>query len=247
MISNNLVVARSRDPECTERSAFELSRMEYEAAADAARAAISAMTSMRQRILDLNQRKASARADAETARSRWSRLLRDSDGVLTSDLEDLRASERSSLSLADEYQAMCAGLEASLISSEVAAAGLATTALAKQRAAVSAAAEDAFAHLQRTFGPSFERTYLLFRREHAEAVPMGQRHSDEEALMAFVSRFAGAIVQSSLPTAQQICQAIGVSELDVDDIPRNLLRSPARRSMLTRAVEQSGLNGRSAV
>ncbi|WNH48303.1 hypothetical protein PDM28_16795 [Stenotrophomonas aracearum] len=232
MISQNLVISRSRDPEYTERPAFERSRLEYEAAADAARGAIFAMTSMRQRMLDLNQRKAAACADAETARIRWSRLLRESGGVLTTDLEDLRASERSSLSLADEYQAMCEELETSLISSEVSAADLAATALSKRRVALSAAAEDAFVDLQMAIGPSFEHAYRLFQREQAESMPPGERHSDKEALMAFVSRFSALILQNSSPTAQQTYESIGISELKVEDIPHELLHSPVRRSML---------------
>jgi len=242
MSSQNLVVTCGQGAKCAERSSFEHCRVEYEAAAEAARGAISAVTSLRQRLADLTQRMAAARGDAETARSRWSHLLRESGGVLTSDLEDLRASERSSLSLADEYQAMSGELEASLINSEVAAAGLAATALAKRRAAVSAAAEDAFGDLQQVIGPSFERAYLLFRREHAETMPLGQRHNDEEALMTFVSRFAASILQNFLPTAQQTCEAIGISELKVDEIPHKLIHSPARRSMLTRAIAQSDVN-----
>jgi len=193
-------------------------------------------------MLDLSQRKGAARADAETARTHWSRLLRDSDGVLTADLEALRASERSSLSLADEYQAMCEELEPSLLRCEVAAADLANTALSKRRAAVSAAAEDALGDLQLAIRPHFEHAYGLFRREQAETMPAGERHLDKEALMAFVSRLSALLSQNSSPPAQQTYESIGISELRVEDIPHELLHSPVRRSMARELSKKSGLN-----
>lgn len=238
MSSRNVADPAHSDQRCTEHSATERCLLEYEAAAEAARNAIATMTSVRQRMDDLKQRKAAACADAESARSRWSRLLRESGGVLTTDLEDLRASERSSLSLADEYQAMHGELETSLMSSEATAAGLAAAAIGKRGTAVSAAAEDVFNDLLQYAGAHFKRVYLLFERADADTVPARQRRTDEEVLMEFVSRLAASILQKPSPAAQQTYDSIGISELKIDDIPGALIHSPTRRSMLMRAAER---------
>ncbi len=115
---NDAVTTAASEDIAEKRAAYEIKAQEL-------REAIARKIAMIERVKTIVRAEQAAKADAEAARQQWSAKLRDSDGALSRDIQKLRVTERSALSLMDEYQEMQQELSPMLASHDLNVAGIA--------------------------------------------------------------------------------------------------------------------------
>lgn len=218
---------------CNE-SKVGICRSDFESSAEETRRAIHRVNTSLERISSLKAREGSAIAEADRLRMQWSKLLRETDGVLTKELQDLRSAEREARSLAEELALI--GLEAqkSMEELRIDAATSASKSAALRRVVLSLVTDRVLDDLSKKLAPDLQRAYSLFRRREIESRTRRDRPDDSALLVAFAARFTAQLRQYSSDSDKDLNAAMGLSELDLTGIDPDLMNSPARRSLLSR-------------
>lgn len=212
-------------------------RLAYEAAAQRLRDALVRKAAMKGRVEKMERARGAAQEDAAGARQKWSNLLRESDGVLTREVQKLRATERGSLNLMEEYEAMQQEMAAPLASLELEVAALADLNMTSHNRVVRQAAQDAFTALMERMGSFITTAYLLSKRAETAPLPSRNRPSEEALESDFLQSIRREIQSRADSVASLVTEAIGVSKLELEGVDMELVKSPARRSMLSRQVD----------
>lgn len=194
--------------------------------------------------IDTMQRaKQAAQGDAAAARQQWSAKLRDSDGTLTRDIQKLRASERSALSLAEEYEAMEDEIEAELPLLELELAEVADRCLSSANGVISEAASQMYEQFLAQAGDSLAVAFALFSK--SENAGKGYRISADVAELSsrFFSRLEMVVVHRLRDPAvtKQVAERLGLPPMDMSEVDMKLVHSPASRSALRQQVEIDGV------
>lgn len=119
-------------------------RARYKAAAQALSEALGRKRAMIERAATMARAGEAAQAQANATCERYRRLLRQADGELTREIQKLRASERSSLALVEEYAATRQEIATQIVSMELEVAELAEKGIHRRNRMVDPAAREAF-------------------------------------------------------------------------------------------------------
>lgn len=225
-------------PEAPNRTKHELerSRSDFEASAEETRHAISRVSACLERVADMRKKQACAIADADAFKAQWSMMLRETDGVLTKDLQDLRSAERDARALAEELALIGLEAERSVEELSISAATSASKSVALRRVVLRLVADEALANLLAKFTGDLQRAYSLFRRCEVESRTRRDRPDEGELLNAFATRVTASLALASSDFDGGLNAAMGVSELDLTGIDLELMSSPAKRSLLARTT-----------
>lgn len=114
------------------------------------------------KIGTMRQSQQAAQGEADAARAQWAVKLRENDGTLTREIQKLRASERSALSLVEEYQDIAKELESELPRMDLELAAIASNAIQSRNAIVKEAAAEAYEQLLAQAGNAVAMALRLF-------------------------------------------------------------------------------------
>ncbi|MGS0518479.1 hypothetical protein ACQR5T_08105 [Xanthomonas oryzae pv. oryzicola] len=214
-------------------------RARYEAAARALSEALGRKRAMSERAATMARAGEAAQAQANAACDRYRRLLRQADGELTREIQKLRASERSSLALVEEYAAMRREIATQIVSMELEVAELAEKGIDLRNSVLDAAAREAFDALIDKAGDAMATAYLLYCRATLQPLPVRMRPNDEQVLAEFLHRLGKKMQERTGAVAGAVAEALGASELELVDVDMVLAGSPARRAVLRCGVENA--------
>ncbi|MCD0258369.1 hypothetical protein JWH11_08580 [Xanthomonas melonis] len=213
--------------------------MKFEDASQALRDAVSRKSAMKERAATMARARGAAEAEATAARQQWSALLRDADGVLTRDVQKLRAAERSALTLVEEYVAMQQEIQSLLAAVEIEVAELAEKSIDLHDAVVRLASGEAFSLMMAQSGGAIATAFVLFKQAENSGVLARSRLSDEELRLMFLHQ-VGVKMDAHMQAANDsVRDVLGVPELVLDGVDMALAKSPARRSQLRQEMEAS--------
>ncbi len=193
--------------------------------------------------VDTMQRaKLAAKGDAAAARQQWSIKLRDADGNLTRDIQKLRASERSALSLAEEYEAMEGEIAAELPRLELELAEIAKDCLSTKNAIASEAASHAYGQLLKQASDSLAVAFALFSLAENAGVNYQQSASADELASKFFGRLSNAVRQrlDDAAVADQVVQQLALPPMDMNEVNMQLAGSLAARTRLQAQIRAVG-------
>ncbi|ARV24837.1 hypothetical protein ABFO19_19975 [Xanthomonas citri pv. glycines] len=220
-------------------SRLEQARMKFEDASQALRDGLSRKSAMKERAATMARARDAAEAEATAARQQWSALLRDADGVLTRDVQKLRAAERSALTLVEEYVLMQQEIQSLLAVVEIEVAELAEKSIDLHDAVVRLASGEAFSLMMAQSGDAIATAFVLFRRAENARVLARSRLSDDELRSMFLHQL-GANLDAHMQAAEDSAKGIiGVPALELGGVDMELARSPARRSHLRQEMAMS--------
>ncbi|WP_435004712.1 hypothetical protein [Xanthomonas arboricola] len=209
-------------------------RARYEAAAQALSEALVRKRAMREHAAKMARAGEAARAQANAVCDQYRELLRQADGELTREIQKLRASERSSLTLVEEYAAMQKEIQAQVTGMELEVAELASAAMGLRNRMLELASQETFDTLMAQAGDAMAAAYTLYRRATLSSVQLQMRPSDDQVLAGFVYKPEKQIKERVGLVGEQVASAIGVRELKLDGVDVVLAGSPSRRAMLSR-------------
>ncbi|MCL1552490.1 hypothetical protein [Xanthomonas nasturtii] len=207
-------------------------RANFEDAAQALRDAVNRKSAMKERAATMARARDAAESEASVARQQWSALLRDADGVLTRDIQKLRAAERSALTLVEEYAAMQQEIESLLAAMDLEIAELAGTSIDLHDTVVRLASGEAFSRLMAQSGDAIAAAFVLFKRTEDARVLVRSRLSDDELRSMFLHQLGTTMDAHMQAADDSVRSIIGVPALDLAGVDMALARSPARRSQL---------------
>lgn len=216
-------------------------RAAYEVKAQELRDAVARKAAMVGRLETMTRAQHAAQAEAEAVRKQWSTKLRDSDGVLSREIQKLRVAERSALSLVEEYQAMQQEMKPQLASHELSVADLAHQCIAHRNSVVRVAADDAYLDLMAQAGGLIATAYSLYRIANTAEIVMRTRPSDEQLEAAFLAKIGRDLTARMSGVGESVKRAIGTSSLALDGVDMGLVNSPARRSMLVKQASATSI------
>ncbi|MFA1768326.1 hypothetical protein QT922_012995 [Xanthomonas campestris pv. campestris] len=211
-------------------------RAKFEAASQALRDALIKKSAMKERAATMTRARDAAEAEATAARQQWSALLRDADGVLTRDVQKLRAAERSALTLVEEYVAMQQEIESLLAEVEIEVAELAEISIDLHDAVLRLASGEAFSLMMAQSGDAIATAFVLFRRAENARVLARSRPSDDELRSMFLHQLGTKMDAYMQAASDSVRDVIGVPKLMLDGVDMELARSPARRAQLKQKI-----------
>lgn len=210
-------------------------RARYEAAAHALGEALERKRAMSERATKMARAGEAAQAQVNAVREQYRQLLRQTDGELTREIQKLRATERSSLTLVEEYAEMQHEIQVQVKGMELEVAELASTCMELRSRVLGLASQEAFDALMAQAGDAMAAAYVLHRRATLSAMLVKMRPSDDQVLAGFVHKLERQIKERVGLVGEQAAGATGVKELELDGVDMELAWSPARRLMLRRS------------
>ena len=203
--------------------------LEMNAARDAKRAVL-------QKIQSTEKAMQAAQAEAEDAKAQWRKLLRDSDGTLTKEIQKLRAAERSAYELKEEYEAILAEVRQVLVGKELALVDVADRYISAESKSRTAAAEAALSSIVEQHGGELRRAMALhldaliarefkLQEKFKTFAPWADSKA-EDVHQVFMQELLQRVLQLPTDTAS------AVRRIDLREVDMELLKSPAKRTML---------------
>ncbi|WP_253254414.1 hypothetical protein [Xanthomonas arboricola] len=215
---------------------LEQARIKFENASQSLRDALSRKSAMKERAATMVRARDAAEAEATAARQQWSALLRDADGVLTRDVQKLRAAERSALTLVEEYVAMQQEIQSLLAAAEIEVAELAEKSIDLHDAVVRLASGEAFSLMMAQSGSAIATAFVLFRQAENAKMPVRSHLSDDELRSMFLHQLGTKMDAYMQVASDSVRDVIGVPRLMFDGVDMELARSPARRAQLKQKI-----------
>lgn len=175
-----------------------------------------------------------AQSDAQAARQQWSAKLRDSDGMLTRDIQKLRANERSALSLAEEYEAMEAEMAAEQPRLDLELALIAKDCIEVKGYVAADAATGAYDRLLEQFGTPLAVAFELFSvAERANKQFRDPLDQDELAARFFGRLSIDARRRTKVAAlSEEVDSLLALPPMDMSEVDMKLAGSASARSML---------------
>ncbi|MCC8620940.1 hypothetical protein [Xanthomonas vesicatoria] len=205
-------------------------RGRYEAAAQALSEALGRKKAMTERAARMTRASEAAQAQANAVCAQWRELLRQADGEITREIQKLRASERSSLTLMEEYAAMHKEIQGHMTSIELEVAELAEKSIRERNKVLELASREAFDALMAQACDAMATAYVLHRRAALSPLLAQFRPSDEQVLAGFLHQLGQQINMRSSAVNDAVVEVIGVRGLELDGVDMTLAASPARRA-----------------
>ncbi|MDN8662393.1 hypothetical protein [Stenotrophomonas indicatrix] len=173
-----------------------------------------------------------AKDDASRVRQEWSNKLREGNGTLTRQIQKLRATERSALSLAEEYDALADDVSSSLPSLELELAGIADTCIQLRNGVFKEAAPLALEEVMAQAGDGLAVAFSLFVASANASVHHTHASTDDVLAEKFSALLSRAIrARSSTPAVHELIrQQLALPALDLSQVDMSLVESPAMRS-----------------
>ncbi len=237
-MKTNTETPRDADASTTPTKPCEV-RARYEAAAQALSEALGRKRAMSERAAKMARAGEAAQAQANAVREQYRELLSQVDGELTREIQKLRASERSSLTLVEEYAALQQEIQTQVTGMELEVAELAWAGMERRNRVLELASQEAFDALMALAGDAMAATYALHRRATLSSVLVQMRPSDGQVLAGFVYKLEKQIKERLDSVGEQVDREIGVKELELDGADMVLAGSPSRRAVLRRAEEDA--------
>ncbi|MCF3486360.1 hypothetical protein [Stenotrophomonas maltophilia] len=183
------------------------------------------------KVDQMQRAKLAAQSDAAAARQQWSAKLRDADGNLTRDVQKLRASERSALSLAEEYEAMEGEIADELRRLELELAEVADRCLSTANGVIREAASQAYEQLLTNVGESLAVAFELFSKAENGGVNHRQAANADELASKFFGRLGNAVRHrlDDATVAEQVAKRLALPPMDMGEVNMQLAGSIAAR------------------
>ncbi|AZR37074.1 hypothetical protein NX08_019600 [Xanthomonas vasicola] len=194
---------------------------------------------MHERAATMARAGEAAQAQANVACERYRQLLRQAEGELTREIQKLRASERSSLALVEEYAAMRQEIATQIVSMELEVAELAEKGIDLRNSVLDAAAREAFDAMIDKAGDAMATAYALHRRATLSPLLARIRPSDDQVFAGFLHQLGQQIKMRSSAVNDAVAEVIGVQDLELDGVDMTLAASPARRANQRRTLQSS--------
>ncbi|MCF8828027.1 hypothetical protein KIP45_18580 [Xanthomonas campestris pv. raphani] len=194
---------------------------------------------MHERAATMARAGEAAQAQANAACERYRQLLRQAEGELTREIQKLRASERSSLALVEEYAAMRQEIATQIVSMELEVAELAEKGIDLRNSVLELASREAFDALMEQTCDAMATAYVLHRRAALSPLLAQIRPSDEQVLAGFLHQLGQQIKMRSSAVNDAVAEVIGVQGLELDGVDMTLAASPARRANQRRTLQSS--------
>lgn len=185
--------------------------------------------------VDTMQRaKQAARGDAAAARQQWSAKLRESDGTLTREIQKLRATERSALSLSEEYEAMQCEISAELPHIEIELATVASRCINAKAYIAKEVAGKFYQQVLAGAGESLAVAFALFSLAENADLEVRMEADRDELESKFFTRLGHDLRQHLRGEAvgASVRAWLALPVMDMQDVDTNLMRSPATRLKL---------------
>ncbi len=192
------------------RAAFEQARLQMEELRVRFRA-------YRGKVQTTERSMQAAQAEADNAREQWRDKLRESDGVITKDVQRLRADERAAYTLIEEYQSIHEEMQRTLAGMQLELAEAAKTCISTREGLATAMFEDALVEVVERCGVDIRRVMALHREanriENPRSSPLW---TDDESMIhgRFFHRLSAAL--KGLDADDDLPQALSLDLADVD-------------------------------
>lgn len=196
------------------------------------------------KIRTMRQSQQAAQAEADAARAQWAVKLRENDGTLTREIQKLRAGERSALSLVEEYQDMAKELESELPRMDLELATLASDAIQSRNAIVKEAAAEAYNQLLEQVGDDLATVLRLFSVARNAEVHYRMTTDAGELEREFFGRLNVDVCRrlGEPSVDMKVERRLQLPSLDLSDVDRDLINSPAGRNMLQNRLNAGSAN-----
>lgn len=194
---------------------------------------------LRGKVDTMSRARQAAQGDAKAARQQWSAKLRDSDGTLTRDIQKLRASERSALSLAEEYEAMEAEISAELPRLDLELAEAARNCIITQGDVAIEAAGSAYEQLLELVGTGLAVAFNLFSMVERAKKPSHTELDDEMLAGRFFARFEVDAIRrvDGAVVSEEVRKRLALPRMDMSEVDLQLVKSPIRRLKLQKEID----------
>lgn len=196
------------------------------------------------KIGTMRQSQRAAQGEAEAARVQWAAKLRESHGTLTRGIQKLRATERSALSLVEEYRDIATELESELPRIDLELAAIASDAIQSRNAIVKEAATEAYDQLLVQAGDAVAMALRLFSMAENAGVLQRMTKDQGELAREFFGRLNVDVCRrlAEASVAMQAEQRLQLPPLDLSDVDRELIDSPAARGRRQRELRAGSAN-----
>lgn len=193
------------------------------------------------KIETMQRARQAAQADADAARDRWRKKLREGDGTLTREVQKLRVAERSALSLAEEYGAFEAEIVKDLPRIDFEAADLASKCISLKSAVIQDAAEQLYDQTLIQVSDRLALAFKLFCKAESSSVPSREKSTVDELAGQFFWRINRHICKQldDAPVDDQLDAYLALPQFDLRDVDMDIVRSPVRREMLRKQALRS--------
>ncbi|WP_423170988.1 hypothetical protein [Stenotrophomonas maltophilia group sp. CASM26] len=181
-----------------------------------------------------------AKSDAATARQQWSAQLRDGDGTLTRSIQKLRVTERSALSLAEEYEALAKEVASPLPRLDLELAEIASTCMTYRDGVIKEVAAQVYQEVLAQAGDHLAVALGLFAKAESAGIHHRQQASDDDLAARFFHRLSIDVRQcvDSLKVREHIQQQLALPALDLGVVDMKLATSPSTRSIRARELNE---------
>jgi len=190
------------------------------------------------KIETMQRARQAAQADADAAREKWRKKLREGDGTLTREVQKLRVAERSALNLAEEYGSFEEEIAKDVPRVELEAVDLASKCISLSSAVIQDAAQQLFDQTLMQVTDSLVLAFKLFCKAENSGLPSRQKSTVDELAGQFFWQINRHIC-SRLDNASvddQVDAYLALPRFDLREVDMDIVSSPARRETLRKEV-----------